>query len=590
MPDNKAAEQKVPINRQTWDRFVQVIKTFAASEVGGKAKKLAVLLITLLFGINGLNVVNSYVGRDFMTAIAERNMAGFIWEAVLYIGVFAASTVVAVFYSFAEQRLGLLWRDWLTRWLVDVYLTNRTYYRLNISGEVANPDQRIADDVRTFTVTTLSFVLMLLNGIFTVVAFAGVLWSISPLLFGVAIMYAACGSLLTIILGKRLVRLNYDQLDKEANFRAGLIHVRENAESVALLHREGRLTARLLRHLEDLVANFERIIVVNRNLGFFTTGYNYLIQVIPALIVAPLFIHGSVEFGVITQSAMAFAQLLGAFSLIITQFQSISSFTAVIARLGSLADALEKAQLSPVSDIQVSREGKSIIYEGLTLRSPRDGRIVIDKLSITVPTGTRVLITGPNETGKVALFRATADIWRVGEGHIIRPRLRQLLFLPERPYLPPGTLRELLLRTGQEYETRDERILATLHALDIERVVTRAGGLDVEKDWDDILSLGEQQLLAFARLLLAAPLFAFLDRPGTALNQGQVDSILKMLSENAITYLTLGNGDDKLEHYDAVLKLADDGSWTWRSIKGGQIVEQETPPGARLEAVQPNPG
>ena len=589
MPDNKAAEQKVPINRQTWDRFVEVIKKFAASEVGGRAKKLAILLITLLFGINGLNVVNSYVGRDFMTAIAERNMAGFIWEAVLYIGVFAASTVAVVFNWFVEQRLGLLWRDWLTRWLVDVYLTNRTYYRLNISGEVANPDQRIADDVRTFTVTTLSFVLMLLNGIFTVVAFAGVLWSISPLLFGVSIVYAACGSLLTIVLGKRLVRLNYDQLDKEANFRAGLIHVRENAESVALLHREGRLTARLLRHLEDLVANLGRIIVVNRNLGFFTNGYNYLIQIIPALIVAPLFIRGSVEFGVITQSAMAFAQLLGAFSLIVTQFQSISSFTAVIARLGLLADALEKAQLSPVSDIQVIREGKSIIYEGLTLRSPRDGRIVIDKLSITVPTGTRVLITGPNETGKVALFRATADIWRVGEGHIIRPRLRQLLFLPERPYLPPGTLRELLLRTGQEYETRDERILATLRALDIERVVTRAGGLDVEKDWDDILSLGEQQLLAFARLLLAAPLFAFLDRPGTALNHGQVDSILKMLSENAITYLTLGNGDDKLEHYDAVLKLADDGSWTWRSIEGGQIVEQETPPGARLEVVQPNP-
>ncbi len=593
MPGNKAGEQKVPINRQTWNRFIWVVKGFvAAGKVGGKAKKLAALLIALLFGINALNVVNSYVGRDFMTAIAERNMAGFIWEAILYIGVFAASTVAAVFYSFAEQRLGLLWRDWLSRLLIDIYLGNRTYYLLNISGEIANPDQRIADDVRTFTVTTLSFVLMLLNGSFTVVAFAGVLWSISPLLLGVAIVYAVCGSLLTIILGRRLVRLNYDQLDKEANFRAGLIHVRENAESVVLLHREGRLTARLLRHLEGLMANFERIIVVNRNLGFFTTGYNYLIPVIPALIVAPLFIRGSVEFGVITQSAMAFAQLLGAFSLIITQFQSISSFTAVIARLGSLAEALEKAQSTPVSDIEVSREeeGGRIAYERLTLRSPRDGRIVIKELSVTIPVGMRLLITGPNGTAKVALFRATAGIWRAGEGKIIRPRLRRLLFLPERPYLPPGTLRELLLRTGQEHVISDERILATLYALDIERVVTRAGGLDVEKDWDDILSLGEQQLLAFARLLLAVPQFAFLDRPGTALNHGQVDNILKMLSAHSITYLTRGNGDDKLEHYDTVLKLADDGGWTWQSIQGGQRVEPDAPPGAGLDTAQQHPG
>ena len=591
MPRTKAVESKVPINRQTWDRFVWVVKGFAASEVGGKAKKLAALLIALLFGVNALNVVNSYVGRDFMTAIENRNMTVFIGQAILYVGVFAATTVVAVFYSFAEQRLGLLWRDWLTRLLIDFYLTNRTYYRLNISGEIANPDQRIADDVRTFTVTTLSFVLMLLNGSFTVVAFAGVLWSISPLLFGVAIVYAACGSLLTILLGRRLVRLNYDQLDKEANFRAGLIHIRENAESVALLHREGRLTARLLRHLEDFVGNFERIIVVNRNLGFFTTGYNYLIQVIPALIVAPLFIHGSVEFGVITQSAMAFAQLLGAFSLIITQFQSISSFTAVIARLGSLAEALEKAQSTPISEIEISREeeGGRIVYERLTLCSPRDGRTVIRQLSATIPVGTQVLIVGPNDTAKVALFRATAGIWRAGKGRIIRPRLRKLLFLPERPYLPPGTLRELLLRTGEEDKISDEPILATLYALDIERVVTRAGGLDVEKDWDDILSLGEQQILAFARLLLAAPQFAFLDRPGTALNHGQVDSILKMLSEHAITYLTLGNGDERLEHYDAVLELADDGGWTWRSIQDGQMVEPDAPAGASLEAVQANP-
>jgi ABC-type uncharacterized transport system, permease and ATPase components len=584
--------QEVLINRLTWDRFVQGIKSFAASEVGPKAKTLFAGLIALLFGINGLNVVNSYVGRDFMTAIADRNTAEFIWQAILYLGVFAASTVAAVFYRFTEERLGVLWREWLTRGLVNVYLDHPIYYRLNdrliANGEIANPDQRIADDVRAFTVTTLSFVLMLLNATFTVVAFSGVMWSISPLLFIVAVLYAAIGSYLTFVLGRPLIGLNYSQLDKEANFRADLIHVRENAESVALLRREGRLRAMLLRHLEELTANFRRIISVNRNLGFFTTGYNYLIQIIPALIVAPLFMRGEVEFGVITQSAVAFAHLLGAFSLIVTQFQSISSFTAVIARLGALGEAIEQARSTPVlaievcqhhrrrpecpicvghstpvSAVEICEEDGRITYERLTLLAPEDDRPLVKELSVSIPCGTRVLISGPNETAKVALFRATAGIWDTGEGRIIRPGPDQILFLPERPYLPPGTLRESLLRTGQEFVISDDRILTTLRALDLEPVLMRAGGLDVEQDWDNILSLGEQQLLAFARLLLAAPRFAFLDRVSTALSPRQVDQILKMFSENSITYLTVGDTDDRLDNYDAVLELAGDGGWKW---------------------------
>ena len=176
-----------------------------------------------------------------------------------------------------------------------------------------------------------------------VFSFSGVLWSISPLLFGVAIGYAALGTLTALYLGRPLVGLNYRQSDREADFRADLIHVRENAESVALLRREGLLTARLLRRIDGLGDNFRRITSVNRNLGFFTTRYNYLIQLIPLLVVAPLFIRGEVEFGVITQSAMAFAQLLGGLSLIVNQAQSLSAFAAVTARLsagqGRRADA-----------------------------------------------------------------------------------------------------------------------------------------------------------------------------------------------------------------------------------------------------------
>ena len=228
-------------------------------------------------------------------------------------------------------------------------------------------------------------------------AFAGVLWTISRLLFVVAVGYAVLGSLLTILLGRPLVGLNYRQLDREADLRSALNHIHEHAESVALLRCEGRLTARLHRLLDGLVDNYRRITSVNRNLGFFTTGYNYLIQIIPALIVAPLYIRGEVEFGVVTQSAMAFAQLLGAFSLIVNQFQSLSSFAAVIARVDALGEAIEHTTAPDAPAIATVEDRDRLAYERLTLREPDGARTLVKDLSVSIPPGARLLVTGPNE-------------------------------------------------------------------------------------------------------------------------------------------------------------------------------------------------
>jgi putative ATP-binding cassette transporter len=195
---------RIPLDRLTWARWRSAVHAFAASEVGGHARVLFAALLALLLAINGLNVVNSYVGRDFMTAIEVRSMPGFLAKALLYVGVFAVSTVAAVIYRFTEERLGLLWRGWLTHRLVARYLQDGTYYRLREDTELPNPDQRIADDVRTFTAMTLSLTLVLLNTTFTILAFSGVMWSISPLLFAAALVYAALGSGLTILFGRPL--------------------------------------------------------------------------------------------------------------------------------------------------------------------------------------------------------------------------------------------------------------------------------------------------------------------------------------------------------------------------------------------------
>ncbi len=562
-------EKHFSFDRQTWQQFVGVIKAFAMSDVGGKAIFLATMLLSLLLGINGLNVLSSYVGRDFMTAIAERNQSEFVWKAVVYLFVFAVSTVVTVILRYCEERLGILFREWMTKRYVDSYLADRTYYRLKAGGRMGNPDERISDDVKLFTVTTLSFLIMFLNASITVIAFSGVMWSISPKLFLIAIAYAGLGSFFAIKLGRPLVGLNFKQLDKEADFRAALIHIRENADSIAMSRREGRLSARLMLRIDAFAENFRQIIDVNRRLGFFTAGYNYLVQLIPVVVVAPMFIHGEVEFGVITQSAMVFAMLLGAFSLIINMFQPISSYTAVLSRLNQLWDAMEKDknQTMPNTNIETTEEDGHIKYEHLTLRSSQDNRILLKDLTITIPHGKRLLISGPNEDAKLALFRATADMSVTGEGKIVRPNLDCVRFLPQRAYLYPGTLRELLLRNGEENVISDERLLAALEELGLSGVLDRAKGLDEEQDWPSFLSLGEEQLLAFTRLLLAAPQFAFLDRVYSALSPEQAWQILLKLSMDSISYIALDDAKNLPELYDAILEIKQDGSWQveWRA-------------------------
>ena len=553
--------RRIPLDRLNWAAWRRVVLSVTRSEVGGRVKLLFALLLALLLAINGLNVVNSYVGRDFMTAIEQRSMSGFLTMAVLYIGVFAVSTVAAVIYRFTEERLGLLWRHWLTRAFVERYLQDATYYRLREQGEIPNPDQRIADDVRTFTTTTLSLLLVWLNGTFTILAFAGVMWSISPLLFAVAVGYAALGSGLTLVFGRPLLWLNYDQSDREASFRAELVHLRENGESVAFLRREDRVRERLLSRVDALVENLKRIIAVNRNLGFFTTGYNYMIPLVPILIVAPLFIRGQEEFGVISQSSMAFSYLIGAFSLVVTQFQQISSYAVVIARLSALGEGVERVE-TVAARIEMDESGADLEYQQLSLRSPHDGRPLVASLSARLAVGTRTLVTGDGEAS-LALFRATAGLWDSGEGRIVRPPPDEILFLTERPYLPPGTLRQALVRTGRERELTDARVHEVLRELGVGDVPEKVGGLEVERDWAEVLSLGEQQMLSFARLALAAPRYAVLDRPETVLGPETVARALDFLAGQGITVVTFSSGPALADRHDAHLVLATGGSWSF---------------------------
>jgi putative ATP-binding cassette transporter len=559
------AENKVSLKRETLPRLGHVVGMFLRSKVGTKAKLLLGGLLLMMLGINGMNVLNSYVGRDFMSAIADRDLGGFHRNAWLYLAVFAASTVVAVFFRFAEERLALLWREWQTQRVAEAYLQRRTYLHFKETGSITNPDQRIAEDIRTLTTTTLSFLLMFLNGTFTAISFSGVLWTISPTLFAIAVAYAVAGSGLTVWLGRPLMRLNYQQADREADFRADLIYVHHNAEGLAFTRDESRMRERLALRIDQLVRNFRRIISVNRNLNFFSTGYNYLIQLIPALLVAPLFIAGNVEFGVIGQATMAFATLVGAFSLIVTQFQSISSYAAVVTRLGELVEASESAALrDTASCLDCQPSADRITYEDLNLHAPTaDKQPLLRNLNLALLPGKAVLVAGPNQAAKLALFHATAGLHESGSGRILRPPPERLAFLLEQPYLPPSSLRELLTPPEATTPLADAAMLSVLDELGLDLAAARHRDFDTPRHWSAELGLSDEQTLAVARALLAKPRFAFLDHLDSSLNDEEFRKIRQLMSRHGVACIVLGNGKTPTDGYDGILELYADGSWKW---------------------------
>lgn len=557
-PDGRAGGG---LNRQTWNRLRHQIHRFLASGDGRRARRLLLLLTAGMLLINGLNVLVSYVGRDFMSAIEHRDPAAFLRWGWISIGVFALLSLSGALNRYMEERLGLLWRSWQTRRLLDRYLSDHTYSRIESRGDLPNPDQRIAEDVRTFTTTTLSFLLLTLNATITICSFSGVLWSVSPRLFMVGVAYAVAGSIATVLVGRRLIGLNIRQLDCEANLRSELMHVRDNADAIALEHREEQQRRHLQRRLEQLVDNTRAMISVNLDLGIFTNGYNYLIQIIPALLVAPLFMRGEVEFGVVTQSAMAFAFLTNAFSLVVTQFQSISSYTAVVARLGQLGDSLERARSQPRSTLELREAGDSLRYEHLDLKRA-DGASLLKDLNLAVGRGSNLLVASNSGHAKVALFRATAGLEGSASGRIIRPDAGAFLFVPEQPYLPRGSLREVLALAPAGDTAGDAGLLDVLHRLGLDKVLADAGGLDAERDWSTFTGVGERTRLSLARVLLARPLFVFIDRMKLAMDSAQLADVVDILSARGITCIALGKPGDPAARFDAVLEIGDDGSWS----------------------------
>ena len=529
---------------------------------------LLALLLFLSFAVNGANVSISFVFRFVETALNQREQETFYQFLFVYAGIIITAVPILVIYLYTRKKLALYWREWLTKDFLNRYFSNRSYYELDSNAantEIDNPDQRITQDIKSFTAVTLSFLLDILDSILTLISFTVILYNISKTLTAGLLIYATFGTVVAVVAGRRLIGINYNQLRLEANFRYGMVHVRDNAESIAFYQGEGLERQQVVDRLMEAIRNFDLLIIWQALIELFQYGYNYFTRIVPYLIVAPLYFAGETDFGTFTQAAIAFSQLLSALSLITNRIDQIAEFAASINRLGAfheqLVDPAQKHQQEEPTDRIATRLTPNLAIEDLTLRTPNSEQTLVEDLALSIDTGDRLLIVGSSGCGKSSLLRAIAGLWTNGSGVIARPDVRNMLFLPQRPYMLLGTLRDQLIYPRSEDDVSEAELEAVLRQVNLEALPERLGGMDIEKDWTNVLSLGEQQRLAFARILLTQPRYAILDEATSALDVSNERRLYELLRDMEIVYISVGHRPTLLDYHQKVLELDTGSGW-----------------------------
>jgi putative ATP-binding cassette transporter len=550
-------------SRQLWQRFLALASPYWRSDEKGVAWALLVLLILLMFGEAWSNVLFNQQTGELTSALAAKDADRFWRNIYECLAVLIIAVPICGLYYFVRDLLSNRWRRWLTRHLLDRYFSNRAYYELNVDSRIDNPDQRIAQDAGTFTQKSLYFLLVMLGCSIEVIAFSGVLWNISRPLVCFLLVYALIGTTVTmLVFGRMLIGLNSLQLKKEADFRFGLVRIRENAESIALHRGENQERGQLEQRFDSLFRNYRRLINRQLLLNLFAYAYNYLTLVIPIAIIAGSVLSGELEVGRAVQAAGAFRAILKALTIIVDKFDELSQFSAGIERLDTFVNFLEidLPRRKTKSAIQVFR-GKQLVINRLSLRTPDNRRWIVQQLNAAVRPGENLMIVGQSGCGKSTLLRAIAGLASAGSGTIARPGLNHMLFLPQRPYMVLGNLRNQLLYPFPGRYRFDEELLEVLEQVNLQRLPDQYGGLDAEADWGNVLSIGEQQRLAIARVLLARPRYVMLDEATSALDESNEQRLYQLLADTACTLISVSHREALRDYHQKVLELAGDGRW-----------------------------
>jgi putative ATP-binding cassette transporter len=570
--DTAEAASRHGFLRQLW-RIVRGYYTSPGDRRRAWMLTAAVLVLTI--AQIAVQVRFNIWNRDFFNALENRDRAAFfgqLWTLLLLVGAAMGSAVAQLW---AKQMLSLDWRRWLVQSLQRRWLEGGLHYQLNFMPEAAdNPDQRITENTRWATAMAVDLLVGLLGSILTLISFLGILWTLSGALhvaFGAyefdipgymvwaALLYAVVGSLLTLLLGAPMVDINVRRNQAEADHRFALIRMRENSEGIALIRGEGDEDRTLRGAFGRVVSVMKELYGRERMLMYLTSAYGMIAGVVPIVVASPRYFAGAITLGVLMQITQAFLEVTRSLNWFVDKFPLLADWRSHIERVAALDDTFEHAAGLEADHTITLVEGPD--EEGQEVLSFRDlqvghsdGNVVIQDANAVVRAGEKVLIVGESGTGKSTLFRAVSGLWPWGSGEIRTPPRSRMFFMPQRPYLPLGTLRAALAYPAGPKKFADAEMVAALERCALPHLVPR---LDEEERWDRVLSLGEQQRLAFARLLLHRPRWIFLDEATAALDDENQDAMMRLfreeLAESAV--ISIGHRPGLDVYHDRTLHL-----------------------------------
>ncbi len=514
--------------------------------------------------------------NTFWDALQKYN-APLAWHQILIFVILVIPYVAAAVYqTYLTQMLQIRWQRWLTRHYVDSWLSKSTYYHMQVLGDgTDNPDQRISQDLATFSYQTLNILIGVISSITTLVAFVAMLWKLSSraalpwhganmvipgYLVWTALLYSALGTVVIAVVGRRLIKLNFDQERFNADFRFSLVRLRENAESIAVYRGEEHEREGFLARFGRLFDNFRSIMKRTRQLNWWANGYGQAALIFPMLVSLPAYFAKTIEIGDIMQISSAFGQVQGALSFIVNSYTDLAAWHAVIDRLRSFDLAMREIEkLAETRANIVRREGDRLRLLNVNVRLP-DGRELVHDVSFDLGPGGRLLVMGASGSGKSTLLRTIAGIWPFGEGSVELPERPSVFFMPQRPYLPLGTLRDALIYPFGDRATADSRLQEILALSGLGEL---SGSLEEQRMWGQVLSLGEQQRLAFGRIFLQRPAWVFLDEATSSVDEpaegALYAALIELLPDTAI--VSVGHRSSLLAYHSSRLALLGGGSW-----------------------------
>jgi putative ATP-binding cassette transporter len=549
-------------------RFGALARPYWFSEEKRTAWGLLVLLVLLLVSETTTNVLFNERSGELTSALAAGDGPRF-WHSIrIFGGLLVVAVPIYSYYYYVRDKLAIKWRRWLTHRVLTSYFADHAFYKLLKTPEIDNPDQRIAEDISTFTLQSLNVLLLLAGAALQLLAFSKVLWSISRSLVVFLTLYAAAGTLVTVgLFGPKMVSLYFERLKREADFRFGLVRIRENAEAIALYRGEEQEQAHVERRFGAIFANFNDLIRWGLGLNSFTYAYGLLTLVLPSIIIAPRVLSGEFEVGRVVEAAGAFGAILGALTVFVDNLEYLSRFAAGVGRLDKFTGKLARPQAGNPGEFSriATHEGECLAFEDVTLQTPDYERTLVKALTLKVQPGEGLLIVGASGCGKSSLLRSIAGLWDAGSGTLERPKLAELLFLPQQAYMILGCLREQLSYPNVDRKVSDAELSEVLDRVNLPGIVDRCGGFDTDLDFDKDLSVGERQRLAFARVLLNHPRYVLLDEATSALDRENEDMLYQALIATSTTIVSVSHHPSLLKYHSHVLELTDNGAWNLRA-------------------------